>query len=114
MLLQQQEDFQVVATLQDILFRGLEMSLSSEDNVCLCRTNDDANVYLVNDVLDPLQVSAAVSLIANLVLQISFQLKRKCLINFHISLYLSTASNHMHPPIGSYGFNGNCIAMIIP
>jgi hypothetical protein len=48
------------------------MSLSIEDNVCVCRTNDDANVYLVNDVQDPLQVSAAVSLIANLVLQISF------------------------------------------
>ncbi len=28
----------------------------------ICRSNDDANVYLVNDVQDPLQVSAAVSL----------------------------------------------------
>jgi hypothetical protein len=76
-LLQQQEDFQVVATLWDMLFRGLEMSLSSEDNVCLCRTNDDANVYLVNDVQDPLQVSAAVSIIANLVLQISFTAQKE-------------------------------------
>ncbi len=53
------------------------MSLSSEDNVCLCRTNDDANVYLVNDKEDPLQVSAAVSLIANLVLQISFTAQKE-------------------------------------
>ncbi len=77
LVLQQQEDFQVVATLREILFRGLEMSLSSEDNVCLCRTNDDANVYLVNDKEDPLQVSAAVSLIANLVLQISFTAQKE-------------------------------------